>query len=254
MRICRLRMGFPAFLLLAAAAFAAEDIKPEAIVDKYVEVTGGRAAYDKVKTEISTGTLEIAGMGLSGALTVYKAAPDKSYTVIDFTGVGKAEEGSDGKVAWSINGMEGARIKQGDERATTLRNDAFHMETRWREFYKKAELAGSEDVGGKPCYKVVISPNEAAAENRFYDKSSNLLVKIILPITTPQGAMTAEVTLGDYKDEGGLLVPHTITQKVPNADILVKITGMKYNSEIPAGRFDLPAEIKALMTDKAEKK
>jgi hypothetical protein len=248
--ISRFRIAFPALLLLAAPAFAADDIKPEAILDKYVEVTGGRAAYEKIQTEVATGTLEIAGMGLSGTLTSYRAAPDKSYTVIDFGGVGKAEEGSNGQVAWSINAMEGPRIKQGDERATTLRNDAMHMEIRWRDFYKKTELAGTDDVGGKACYKVVLTPNEGGAETRYYDKSSNLLVKVVLPITTPEGATTAEINLSDYRDEGGILVPHTITQKVPGADILVKIESVKRNAEIPAGRFDLPAEIKALVTDK----
>src|ERR1017187_933029 len=97
--ISRFRIAFPALLLLAAPAFAADDIKPEAILDKYVEVTGGRAAYEKIKTEVATGTLEITSIGLSGALTTYQAAPDKAYTAIEVAGgVGKAEEGSNGQV------------------------------------------------------------------------------------------------------------------------------------------------------------
>jgi hypothetical protein len=249
--IYRFRITTPAaLLLLAAAAFAADDIKPEAILDKYVEVTGGRAAYEKIQTEVSTGTLEITSMGLSGALTSYRAAPDKSYTVIDFTGMGKAEEGSNGVVAWSNNPGEGPRIKQGDERAVALRTDAMHTEIHWRDFYKKAEIAGSEDVGGKACYKVVLTPKEGSAETRYYDKSSNLLVKVVLPVTGPDGAATAEVGLSDYRDEGGILTPHTIAQKLPNIEILVKIESVKHNADIPAGRFDLPADIKALMTDK----
>jgi zinc protease len=256
----RLRLVFPALLLgtaLAGAAFAADDIKPEAILDKYVEATGGRAAYEKVQAEMSTGTLEIPTMGLTGTLTIYRAAPDKSYTLIDFSGVGKAEEGSNGQVAWSLSAMEGARIKEGEERALALRSDAFHGELRWRDFYKKAELAGSEDVGGKPCYKLVLTPNDGSPETRYYDKSSNLLVKVVLPISTPQMSGNAEVSLSDYKAEDGILSPHTISQKVPNAEFVVKISSVKYNPEIPAGRFDLPAEIKALTapkSDKAEKK
>jgi len=248
--ISRLRIASPAIVLLATAAFAADDIKPEAILDKYVEVTGGRAAYEKIKTEIATGTLELTSMGLSGTLTSYRAAPDKSYTVIDFAGIGQAEQGSNGEVAWSINAQEGPRIKQGDERATALRSDAMHPEVRWRDYYKKAELAGTEDIDGKPCYKVVLTPNEGGAETRYYDKSSNLLLRVMLPVTTPQGAMTVEQNLSDYRDEGGILVPHTLMQKIPNLDILVKIDSVKRNVDIPASRFDVPAEIKALMTDK----
>jgi hypothetical protein len=213
-------------------------------------VTGGRAAYEKVQTEIATGTLEITSIGMSGTLTSYRAWPDKSYALIDFAGVGKAEQGSNGEVAWSINAQEGPRIKQGEERAAALRSDAMRGEIRWRDFYKKAELAGSEDVGGKACYKVVLTPKEGSAETRYYDKASNLLVRVLLPVTTPEGSVTVEQNFSDYRDEGGVLAPHTITQKLPNLDIVVKIENVKRNVDIPADRFNLPAEIKALMTDK----
>jgi hypothetical protein len=253
--ISRYRIAIPALLLLAAAASAADDIKPEAILDKYIEVTGGRAAYERIKTEIATGTLEITTFGLSGTLTVYQAAPDKAYTDIEFPApVGKAEEGSNGQVAWAINGQQGPRIKEGDERASALRRDAVNADLRWRDFYKKAELAGTEDVGGKACYKVVLTPNEGAAETRYYDKGSNLLVKVIVPITTPDGAITAEMALSDYRDEGGILTPHTVAQKLPGMDIVVKIESVKHNAEIPPGRFDLPAEIKALTDKKTDEK
>jgi hypothetical protein len=253
--ISRLRIAFPAVLLLASVAMAAEDMKPEAVLDKFVEATGGRAAYEKITTEMATGTVEV--MGMSGALTSYRAAPNKSYTLVDFSaGPGKFEEGTDGEVAWAVDAMQGARIKEGDERAAALRSSALNMETHWRDFYKKAELAGSEDVGGKPCYKLLLTPNTGAAETRYYDKSSSLLVKVILPITTPQGDVTAEVAMSDYRDEGGILTAHTIDQKLPTAEIVVKIQTVKHNADIPAGRFDLPAEIKALVKkpDSAEKK
>ncbi len=248
-----LRIAVPAFLLVAAAC-AADDPKPEAILDKYIEVTGGRAAYEKIHSEMATGTLEIAGMGLTGKLTSYRAAPDKSYTVIDFGGVGKAEEGSDGQVAWSMDAMQGPRIKQGDERTAALRTSAMHSETRWRDFYKKAELAGAEEISGKACYKLTLTPNEGPPETRYYEKASNLLVKVVVPVTTPNGASTAEIGLSDYRDESGILMPHTIAQRVSGADILVKIETVKENPEIPVGRFDLPAAIQALLPgDKPEK-
>jgi hypothetical protein len=248
--ISRYQIALPAVLILAGAAYAADDIKPEAILDKYIEVTGGRAAYEKIKTEMATGTLEISSFGINGTLTIYQAAPDKAYTEIDLGGIGKAEEGSNGQVAWAVNGMQGPRIKDGDERAATLRRDALNADIRWRDFFKKAELAGTEDVGGKACYKVVLTPNDGAAETRYYDKSTNLLVKATMPVTTPEGAASAEIMLGDYRDEGGILTPHTITQKIGTMESQVKILSVKHNPDIPASRFDVPDQIKALMTDK----
>lgn len=240
----------PALILVLAAVLPAEDPKPEAILDKFVEVTGGREAYDKIRTQIAAGSVELTSMGMNGALTAYKSAPDKSYTMIDFAGFGKAEEGTNGQVAWTLNGMEGARVKEGDERAAALRNGATHLETRWRDFYRKVELTGSEDVGGKPCYKLVLTPNEGSPETRYYEKNSNLLVRVVMPVTTPNGPVTLDMSLGDYRDEGGLLTPHSITQKLPNTDVVIKIESVRHNEEIPDSRFDLPDEVKAVMAEK----
>jgi len=250
MRFSRFHSALPALLLLVPVALLAEDPKPEAILDKAIEATGGRAAYEKIKTEVVTGSLELTAMGLKGTLTMYRSAPDKSYTVIDFSGMGKAEEGFNGDVAWAVNGMEGARIKKGDERAIAMRNASLHAELHWQDFFQKVELAGTEDVAGKPCYKLILTPKEGSPETRYYDKASNLLVKTILPTTTADGAITIEIGLSDYRDEGGTLMPHTITQKVPNTDIIVKIETVKRNDDIPASRYDLPEEIKALAAKK----
>ena len=53
-------------LFAAAGVLAAADELPKAetILDKYVEVTGGKAAYAKIHAEITTGSMEFAAMGL----------------------------------------------------------------------------------------------------------------------------------------------------------------------------------------------
>ena len=250
--ISRLRIVAPAMLVLSAA-FAADDVKPEAIVDKYIEVTGGQAAYEKTKTEIATGTVEV--MGMSGTLTSYRAAPDKSYSVVDFSaGPGKFEEGVSGGVAWAMDGMQGARIKDGEERIAAVRNAAMYKDPHWRDYYKKAELAGTEDVGGKACYKVVLTPNEGAAETRYFDRTSGLLLKVVMPVTTPDGSATVESLLSDYRDENGVLAAHTVSEKLPSFELLIKVQSVKQNPDIAADRFDLPAEIKALTDKKTDTK
>ena len=67
----RFAMGqdFWAVVVLAIAAarsLPAADALPKAetILDKYVEVTGGKAAYAKLHTEIATGVMDFAAMGL----------------------------------------------------------------------------------------------------------------------------------------------------------------------------------------------
>src|ERR1051325_9119674 len=113
------RQFFCATLLICAAGVlaAADDLpKGEAILDKYIEVTGGKAAYAKIHSEISTGTMEIAAMGLKGTLTAYSAEPNRRLAEFTLPGIGKILDGSNGEVAWSTNPIQGPRLKEGDEK------------------------------------------------------------------------------------------------------------------------------------------
>ena len=98
----------------AARLAAADDLpKAETILDKFIDATGGKAAYQKIHNEMTTGAMTIAANGISGTLTVYHAEPDKSYTEINIEGVGKLMEGTDGKVAWSLSAIQGPHVKEG---------------------------------------------------------------------------------------------------------------------------------------------
>src|SRR5437764_9661115 len=99
---------------LAAGLFlyAADPLpKGEAILDKYIEVTGGKAAYDKKRTEISTAVMEFVGKGVKANMTSYHAEPNRSYVVVEIEGIGKMEEGSDGSAVWERYAIKGARVK-----------------------------------------------------------------------------------------------------------------------------------------------
>lgn len=60
----------------------AEPSLPEAavILDKYIKVTGGRTAYEKIHNRVSKGHHEFVGMGLEGTQTNYQARPNGSQT------------------------------------------------------------------------------------------------------------------------------------------------------------------------------
>ena len=80
---------------LSVPARAADPDLPsaESILDHFVEVTGGKTAYEARKTEITTGRLEFAAAGVRGAIVQYAAAPDRYYSSLDIEGIGKVEMG-----------------------------------------------------------------------------------------------------------------------------------------------------------------
>jgi len=238
-------------VLLAGPCLLAADLpKAETILDKYVEVTGGKAAYEKIHSQIETGTMEMAAMGFKGAVTSYRAEPDLVYTEIVLEGIGKIQDGSNGKVAWANSAMQGPHVKEGAERAQAMQTARFNGEVHWREIYKSAETTGSETVDGKDCYKVVLTPNEGSPVTHYYDKSSGLLLKVSLVTESPMGQVAADSFPTDYRKEGDVLMPHKVRQAVAGQEFTITIDTVKINAEIPKDRFDLPAEVKALVDKK----
>jgi len=246
-------LKFAAALALASAALAADALpKGDAIMDKYVEVTGGKAAYAKLHSEISTGTMEFKAMGLKGKMTSYSAEPDKRYTEIVINGIGKMLEGSNGQVAWALSAVQGPRVKDGDEREEALLHGRFNSDLLWRDTTKAAETVGVETVEGKECYKVVLTPKAGKPITKWFDKDSNLLVKIVVTSKTPMGDIQSDSVMSDYRKEGEILVPHKIVTHVSTVELVATVDSLQYNVDIPEDKFAIPDEVKPLVK-KADK-
>jgi len=226
--------------------------KGEEILDRYIEVTGGKAAYEKLQSDSRTAKMEFVGKGVSSQLTIFRLAPNKSYTRMDMPGMGQIEEGCDGSVAWSNSLIQGPRIKEGEERSLTLLTTAFNGELRWRELFEKAEVLGVEDVGGQACYKVALTSKEGLKQTRFYDKKTGLLVKISMVAKAQMGDMPVDSTVSDYRAVDGILIAHKTTVSVLGSEMITTLESVKFNAEIDASRFQLPKAIQALL--KKEKK
>jgi hypothetical protein len=220
--------------------------KAEEILDKFVEVTGGKAAYEKVHNEKATGTFEFVGKGVKGTMTSYRAEPNKMYARVELENIGAIEHGTDGDTAWTLSALQGPHIAQGEERALAIREATLHEPLLWRKLYKSAETTAVEIVDGAACYKVVLTPNEGKPETQYYDKKSNLLVKMTMTVVSQMGEIPSEILVSDYKEQNGLLSPRKTRNKLLGQEFETSVGQVEYNIDIPKDRFDLPNEIKAL--------
>ncbi|HVT91434.1 MAG TPA: hypothetical protein VHD76_01215 [Bryobacteraceae bacterium] len=230
-------------------AARAQDAPPKAetILDRYVEVTGGAAAYQKRHSVIEKGTIEMVGRGVKGDITNYMAEPDKAYSVMNLEGVGQMEEGSDGVVAWERSVIQGPRVKDGTEKTQALEESIFNAPIKWRQLYTKVTVAGSEEVNGEDCWKVEATPKSGNVETLFFSKKTGLQLKRSAVQVTQMGDIPAEAFLSDYKDNGGVLEPATVRQRFAGQEMVIHIDSTDLNPEIPASKFALPAEIQQLL-------
>lgn len=244
-----------AVLSALAATFAAAQELPaaETILDRYVEVTGGKAAYEKHTMEILKGLISFPEQGLTGQLTRYAMAPDKEYSIVELGPIGKMESGFTNGVAWEKSAILGPRIKSGDEKQQAAREAHFNAQVDWRKVFSRVETTGSESVNGEDCYKVVLTPTVGRPETQYYSKDSGLLLKTTATAVSPMGEVAVEVEVSDYKNFNGILYPTQSKQKAASQQLNITITSVNLEPAMPPGIFELPAEIKALL-DKANGK
>lgn len=234
---------------------SAEAPKPEykgpaakEIMEKYIEATGGRAAYEKLKSREAVGSMEIPQQGLKGQTNLLQAAPNRMRMKVDLGGFGSQTTGTDGENAWSVDTIQGARMLTGDEKASMIRQATFNSELNWETLYKEVKAEAEEDVNGKPAYAVTMVTHDGQKSTNYYDKESGLLVKTMTVAKSPMGEIPMESWYAEYKEVDGIKVPHKTTiSSAMGMQIVMTIDSLKHNAELPADAFAMPDEVKKLM-------
>lgn len=248
-RVNKLALALLAALPLCGADEALPSV--ESVMNHFIAATGGKAAWEARHSQIEHATIDFAKQGLKGTLTIYEAAPDKYLGVTELPGIGKISTGSNGEVAWENSALQGPRIKQGAERADALREGAFNAPLFWQKLYVKAETTGMETVESHDCYKVVLTPKEGKPVTEFYDKKSGLMIKTLATVSSQMGDVNAEIVYDDYRKDGAILSPHRLVNRAAQQEFIIQIDSVESNPELPKDRFELPAEIKALLNKPA---
>lgn len=220
------------------------------IVDKYIEATGGREAYEALESQRATGTVEIAEMGLKGTVEVYQQAPDKMLVVMNLPGRGEIRRGVNGDVGWMSDPTYGVRLLTEPEMKDALRDADPNTILNIEENYESVEVKGVEDVKGEQAYHLVFTPkDEGNPTDHYYSVESGLLIKTAQTQSSPLGDVRSEAFLSDYKEVGdnGLKQPHTNTAVAMGVEQVMTIEEVEINGEIAADRFAIPDDVKALV-------
>jgi zinc protease len=225
-----------------AKSTAAPAAAPSAdqILDKYVEATGGSAAWKKFTSRQSIGTLEIPAMNLSGTFQVHEKAPNSMLSVVVVAGA-TFRQGFDGKVGWSDDPQNGVREQTGPELNETKRQADFYRPLDLRQLYTKFTVTGTEKVGDHDAYVVEARPAQGEADKMYFDTQSGLIVKMISQRHSPQGVVNLTEELSDYRDADGVKLPFTILQSTAENSFTIKITEVHHNLSFDDAQFAKPA-------------
>lgn len=240
-------LALPAMAQEAAVDTAAKLPEAATIIDEFVEAVGGKAAHDKINNRVMDATFEIVNAGVKASLSVYAAKPNKIYTVVEADALGKIERGTDGETVWEISTMTGPVIKEDPEKAQVLKDATFDRMIHWRDNFETVKTVEVADVDGRPCYKVIQVGPSGQEETFYYDRETHLINKMETTVETQMGSIPVEAFPTDYKKVDGISMAHMTTIKVMGQTRSIRVNSVKQNVELPEDRFELPADIRAML-------
>jgi hypothetical protein len=234
-------LAFLPWVAAQEAAPRADLPSAESILDRYVEVTGGAAAYKSRTSETTTGTFTIVAANLTGQLRA-SVKPGMVRTTIELPGVGRIDSGVTDGVAWAEDPFAGPRILTGFQAAFAIANARPGATADWREQYSSVEVTGIEDVNGEPAYRVVQTLAEGESLRGFYSVDSGLLLKLAFTAEAP-----VEIFYEEYARVEGILTPTSIVQMAAGQRIVMNFTSLEVNVDIPDEQFAPPEGVQALL-------
>jgi len=249
MKKSSLLIGVLALLLTLAPTFmiaqdkTGDPKKGAEILDKFVEASGGKAAYAKIDNRYQKGTLSMPAMNISLTTEAWMAKPNLVYFKAESPELGVIERGYDGTTFWEKSMMTGPRILEGDELAESKLEAQFDGLSHWRDLYKSAMFVGEDSVNGKLADKVVVTSNDGKDQTLFFDKDSHLLTKVNFVSESQMGDVPVNVFVGDYRDVDGLKISFNSKIDVMGQERVMTVDSLAQNVELPKGIFDIPQDI-----------
>ncbi|MFY9805337.1 MAG: hypothetical protein WA211_17635 [Candidatus Acidiferrales bacterium] len=226
----------------ATAPGAATAATPTAdqVLDHYVNAIGGRAAWTKLNSRVSKGTIEIPSMNnLSGSVEIHEKAPNSMLAVITLAGA-VFEQGFDGTTAWSDDPQNGLRVLSGAELEDARREADFYHPLDLKKLYTKMTVTGTEKVRDHDAYVVEASSGAGDPDKMYFDTESWLLVRAVNHRNTPDGVKVFQAEVGDYRDVDGVKLPFTVQQSSAESAFTIKFTEIQHNLQLADAQFAKP--------------
>jgi zinc protease len=221
---------------------AARAASVEAIIDRYLQALGGKAALEKVTSRL-TRSMIVPREGESIGVETYWKAPDRWLQVIDDSDEGLVRSGYDGKVGWTQDSQGRVREMTGSVLAAVRHSSAFFQQARIRELYPKMTLKGPGKVGDRAAQIIEAARADGTPETLYFDTESGLLIRRDVVRQTAEGRQTTETTYEDYRVIDGVRIPFLTRQRRGPAapDLTIKVSEVKHNVAAEDARFSKPA-------------
>lgn len=244
------RLGLTLILIISSLAEASivnqhkQSQLPTAleVVERHIQAVGGRAAWLKIKSQYTAGTIEVLDTDTKGTYEVYAKAPNRDLLIMKFAGGGGFKEGFDGQRSWSLSQKNGAQYDPPEKQTRNKRDADFYKYLHFKVHFPNAKVIGIEEVSGAKAYLIEATPaGEKLSERLYFDVRTGLL---ILRDTSQNDADGKKIPsmqyCDDYRKVGEIKIAFSLRMIEGNTTIVTKDTEVKNNIALDNKIFNLP--------------
>lgn len=224
----------------------------EEILDNYFENTGGKDAWNAIKSIKAEGKADFGGQIFDFVQTVM--LDGRMALEIDLQGQTFVPQAFDGEKQWGTN-FQSMKAEAADEETSTnyKRNEANEFPDPFLNYSDNGysiELLGEEIVEGVETYKIKLNKNPIVVDGKeedlfviyYFDKEN--FVPILQESTVssgPQKGVKVETMFSDYQEAGDIFYPYSLGIKY-NGQLAqsISIETIEINSEIEDALFVMP--------------
>src|SRR5690606_17558800 len=207
------------------------------IVAKYAKALGGREALSKPTSRYEKGTMELSPMGVKGSFESFARSDNRTLTKVTLDGIGDLLDGFDGTTAWTVNPLQGSRVKEGRELEQTKRMSTFARDVDLTKAFSSMRVRGIEKVGERDAYVVIGSSDGLPDEVMYFDVEGGLLLRRDSIVIAPEGQQSTSTFFDDYREISGIKVAHKTRITTPAFEITSTITEVKFDIPIEDAKF-----------------
>jgi outer membrane lipoprotein-sorting protein len=238
----RLWLGLALAQIGSMAAVPAQTV--DELIAKNIEARGGLAKIQAIQSMRLTGTLSVGGATMPSLLEVKR--PDK--TRWEFTVNGEtAVQAYDGTTAWAVVPFAGKTepepLSAEDSKDMELQADMDGPLVNYRAKGNRVELMGVEKIADHDAWRLKVTLRNGDVRDVYLDLKTHLQIVTVAHRVVQGRAAEIESELGDYREVGGVLLPHFFETKAQGVSQKqsVRFDRIELNVPIDDSRFRMPA-------------
>lgn len=215
------------------------------IIDKHLQALGGKDKLKAVQSQRMTGKM-VMGQGMEAPFILETVRPNKmriEFTIQGMTGI----QAFDGKNGWAVmpflGKTEPEAMPEEERQAMEEQADIDGLLMDYKEEGRQVEYAGKEDLEGTPVHKLKVTLKNGDISYVYIDAEQFLQLKMVGKRKIRGQEVESEILFGDFKTVDGLVIPHSVEQKMAGAPggMVMTVSKIEINPGIEDSRFAMPA-------------